>query len=307
MAVPQPMNAEPLHVVFALHDAQGTYWLNTAVALTSVALHASRPIEFHILHDDSLSAIAHSRLTQIAHRLNASVTAQFVALPASIAQDFGQFSPASIFRLMIPRFFANTPLVIYLDSDLVCNGLDIAEIAASAPTDCAVSAVPDPYIALWESHRQQLDRLGLSAQRYVNTGVLALRPPMIQDDLLDAFVAFEAKFGRTIHPDQDFLNYHFANRIGLLHSRFNSQVGPQAGSLFWSTKAYRHKMLHYVGEVKPMHGRLAPGTLWFWRYTAFVPELEDLLDTQQFTYLYPNPSQLDSVLAHAIPKSDVAP
>src|SRR6516164_10944407 len=52
---------KPLPVVFALQDRDGFYWVNTAVAIMSLAQYAKEPIEVHVPHDETVSEHAKQR------------------------------------------------------------------------------------------------------------------------------------------------------------------------------------------------------------------------------------------------------
>lgn len=264
-----------LTVVFALHDATGRYWLNTAVALASVLEHARRPVAVHLLHDATLSDLARARLTEIAARAGAPIAFRAAAPPAEAfaAPALATFSPATLFRLQIPALFAGEPLVVYLDSDLVANGLDVGELADAAPADAPISAVLDPWLGLYRKPREDMARLGLDHRAYVNAGVLALRPGLIGADLTAEFAAFIEAHPDVGHLDQDFLNWRFKGRIHLLDERFNYQVGPQGGRMFQPLGAYRGRLLHYVGKVKPVDGPLAPGVIPFLLHAGQVDEI----------------------------------
>lgn len=284
-------------IVFALHDAGGTYWTYTAVALTSLAQHASQRLRVHILHDESLHSRARERLAEIAQQGGIALTLTPVQPPKGV--DVGrlrQFGPASIFRLMIPQLFADEPLVIYLDSDLVVNGLDIMELAKAAPQDAPISAVQDPYIARPASHARALGELQLDPARYFNSGVLALRPGLIADDLVQGFIAFSDAHPNAIHPDQDFLNVRFAAAAHLLDPRFNAQLSHYGRALLQPLAHYDRKILHYAGKIKPLDGSLAPGLIPFWAHAYLVPELtQGRLYASPTRYLLPLEGEEDGL------------
>jgi lipopolysaccharide biosynthesis glycosyltransferase/predicted O-methyltransferase YrrM len=264
----------PLPVVFALHDAEGTYWLNTAVALTSIAQHAKRPIHLYVLHDDTLTPVAKQRLAEIAAHLRTPLTLMPVRPPPSLPVRFSrQFSPACVFRLMIPKLFPDAEAVVYLDSDLVSNGVDVTDIAAAAPKDAALSAVLDANIAVPERHREVLAELGLDGASYFNSGVLVFRPALVEEDLVEACLAYSDAFPGAIHADQDFLNHHFAGRFGRLDPRFNQIVGLMDQEVVRPLDAFADKILHFAGQVKPLDGRIAPGVLPFLAHAYLVPEI----------------------------------
>ena len=296
-ALPQPKQfTDALPVVFALEDLDGFYWLNTAVAMTSVAQHAKQPVEIYVLHEESLEALVKQRLREIADDMQVRLTLMPTRLPDSIdIARLRQFGIASLFKLLVPKIFADRDLVVYLDSDLVANGLDITELATAASPDAAVSAVRDPYIAIPTSHASQLQRLGLDAASYVNTGVLVFRPELLQDDLMQAFVEFSEANPNAIHPDQDFLNLYFQGRLHFLNEKFNYQVSGFQHSMIKPLSHYQGKILHYAGRVKPLDGCIAPGLMPFWMHAHRVPEITQGLRctlTRYLTYAKHDPNAL---------------
>jgi lipopolysaccharide biosynthesis glycosyltransferase len=273
-AVRPPSESKRLPVVFALHDSKGNYWLNTAVAITSVIQHAKSPISIYVLHDDSLRPLAKQRLMDIARQLGAPLTLMPVRAPSSLPVSFSrQFSPACVFRLMIPKLFPEAEAVVYLDSDLVSNGVDVGEIAASAPSDAPISAVLDPNIAIPLRHREVLDELGLDPASYFNSGVLVIRPALIKEDLVEACLAFSQAYPSALHADQDFLNHHFAGRFAPLESRFNHHVGLFDQEVARPLNELAGKILHYAGKIKPLEGKIGPGLIPFLAHTQLVPEI----------------------------------
>ena len=288
------LHRAPLPVVFALHDADGRYWLNTAVAMTSVLQHSRCPLQLHLLHDHTLRPEACDRLIRIARDHGSELHLHAMRLPDSIdAERLHRFSPASLYRLMIPQVLARESLVVYLDSDLVSHGVDVGELARALPAHAPIGGVVDPYIGADRQARVWLETLGLPAQNYMNSGVLVLRPPLVREDLLAAFVAFIQTHPSAIHPDQDFLNLHFGSRWAQLAARFNTQLGLFGRSLFQPLSHYQGKILHYAGKLKPLDGNLAPGMLPFWMYTHATPEAAQTDPTMR----YLNPIQ---GRAHAI-------
>ena len=286
-AVPQPATpVAGLPVVFALHDSDGQYWINAAVAMASIAQHASVPLHFYVLHDDTLQPAARARLSAVAQAAHMPLSFKPMSLPSTIAAErLHRFSPASLYRLMIPQLFAHEPVVLYLDADLVSHGVDVKTLVDAAPETAPLAGVLDPFIAVPKRHQQALKKLQLPAERYINSGVLVMRPPLIGEDLLAAFDRFFQQHPDALHPDQDFLNLHFAGRAFELPSHFNQQVGVYEKTLFWPLAAYQQKIIHYAGKLKPLQGNLAPGMMVFWMYTQWVPEAAQ--SQAQMRYLHP--------------------
>lgn len=281
-------------IVFCLHDKSGHYWIQTAVAMASVAQHSSAPCRFHVLHDDTLPPQAVRRMQRMSEQLGFELQWHAVQLPESVrGVRLRRFGPGSLFRLMIPKLFRHEDQVIYLDSDLVCNGLDLAELCRDVPEQAPVAAATDPYIGLVSGHRKALEALGLAPEHYFNSGVMLWRPQLIEEDLLAAFDRFMIRFPDALHPDQDFLNCHFGARAAVLDARFNTQACLMQKSLFEPLSHYQGKVVHFTGKLKPMDGVLGPGVLPFWMHSAWVPEVSACVGHTH--YLYPLAGQPNTV------------
>ena len=279
-AVPSAASVEPngkrIAVVFALEDKSGLYWMNTAVAMTSVVQNARRPIQIHVLHDNTLGSAAAERFEKICKSSNVPITLTQVITPREIDVDkLGKFGRASIYRLMIPELFNKHELVIYLDSDLVANGIDVTDLIQESDPARPLTGVIDPFIAVPNSHAMQLQSLNLDPLLYINSGVLLMRPALIEDSLTEAFVSFIQDNPTATHPDQDFLNSYFKDKIGIASERFNYQVNVYEHRFLMPLANYQGKMLHYAGKLKPLDGLIAPGLIPFWTYTQFVEEISN--------------------------------
>lgn len=273
-------------VVFCLHDAKGDYWLNTATALTSLVFHASIPLHVHIYHDATLTTAAKERLTTISHTYGHPLTFTHITLPQGFSGfNFRHFSPASVFRLMIPRLLADQDIVVYLDSDLVLNQIDIAELIRAMPTNIPIGGVVDPFFNAVQ--KKDFERLGIPADEYINSGVLVIRPRLITTDAMEAALHFYQQFPDQIHFDQDFINFAFRGRIARLDERFNYQVTIFDRRVFQTFACYSGKILHFCGKTKPLSGHISPAYLHFWRYTMLTPEIAGFPLQPHFCYLLP--------------------
>lgn len=296
--------ADRLPIVFALEDRHQIYWVYTAIAATSALQYAGRPLEIHVLHGAELSENSRRRLTEVVREGGGSIVLHEVRLPPTVKTGaLSHFGPASLYRLMIPRLFRDEPLVLYLDSDVVCNGVDLGELADAIPQGAAVSGVVDRFITLAAEHAQALETLGLDKDGYINSGVLGIRPGLIGDDLLEAFAEFSARNPVLRHPDQDFLNSHFLGRIHHLDERFNYLVGTFEERAVHPLRSYAGKLIHYAAKVKPMNGLLSPGMLPFWVHAYRVPELhQGRLPAEPDRYLLPLEGRPNVLVTRPLPK-----
>jgi lipopolysaccharide biosynthesis glycosyltransferase len=287
-------------LIFCIHDGSGEYWPNMAVALKSVLTYASSQQQVWILYDKPLVPNAVGLLQTLASQYKANLTFAHIKLPSVLAEaNYGAFSPASIFRLGIPKLFREHLQVAYLDCDLIFRGVDIAEII-SAAGNAPLAAVRDPYIGRPQKHRDQLAALGLDPSDYFNSGVMVMRPNELPDDLIARFMAFAKKNRVMSHPDQDFLNVEFKGLWKPLNSKFNHQACAFDRSLFQPISSYAGKVIHYAGKIKPLQGALAPAFVPFWMYAQGIADAAKVFDQQPTSLLEPDPNNLDGVLMRKI-------
>lgn len=287
-------------IIFCIHDDLGDYWPNLAVALKSVLIYSSTQQQVWILYDKPLIPSAVTFLQDLSTQYKANLTFAHIKLPHYLAKvNYGAFSPASIFRLGIPKLFKDHEKVVYLDCDLIFHGVDIA-VLISAAGDAPLAAVRDPYIGRPQKHRDQLAAFGLDSSEYFNSGVLVMRPKALPDDLIARFMAFVKKHRVMSHPDQDFLNVQFKGLWKPLDGKFNHQACAFDRSLFQPIASYSGKVIHYAGKVKPLQGALAPAFVPFWMYAQSIPEAAAVFDLQPTSVLEPDPNNQDGVLMRRI-------
>ena len=271
------------HIALALHDKQGTYWPYVVTTLTSVFTHSSIALHVHLLHDDTLTPEARLAFEELCKKYSHALTLHPIALtPSMQAAKVGHFSPAALYRLMLPKLLSHVELVIYMDADIIFNQVDIAELIQhiqSDPHQHPVSAVHDDLFTCDSSQRQELKMLGLQDNEYFNSGLLAMRPKRIEVDLIEALGNFIAQYPDAHHIDQDLLNVTFRNRIHWLPAEFNHQVNLTMGRCFETPDSYENKILHYTGKAKPLGGTLSPADIFFWRYTHEIPRITRFMKT----------------------------
>jgi lipopolysaccharide biosynthesis glycosyltransferase len=266
-----------IHIALSLHDKQGNYWPYVVTTLTSVFTHSSRALHVHVLHDDTLREEARRTIETLCDKFDQQLSLHHVTLPSHVqAIDFGQFSPAAAYRLMLPQLLKHLDLVIYLDADIIFNQVDIADLEAVIQSDAQqhpLAAVHDRLFSCHASQRRELANIGISANEYINSGVLGLRPKLIGADLLDELQRFAHEHPHAQHHDQDLLNVLFKQQIFRLPERFNFQVNLTQGRCFEDLGYYANQVLHFSGKAKPLSGTLSPADVFFWRYTQHVPNI----------------------------------
>lgn len=276
------------HIALALHDRQGTYWPYVAVAVTSVCQHSSVPVVVHLLHDETLHDEARQVLSHIVSNYGHRLAWHAIPpSPALAALDFRQFSKASAYRLMLPSLLPDVPWLVYLDADTVCHGFDLARFGQWLETqtpNSPLAAVHDDLFAIYPRGRTELASLKLAAADYVNSGVLVMRPALMEQDLLALLPAFAERHPQVIHLDQGLLNDVFRARIQRLPPQFNYQVNLSFGRCFEPLSTLEGKVLHYSGKVKLLSGKFSPADVCFWRYTQHIPDISRFVG-QPMAYL----------------------
>lgn len=287
-------------IIFCIHDSNDQYWPYLAVALQSVLLNSSERQQVCVLHNETLGQEAKDVLKKIASKSGANLKFFSVILPTFLENaNFAQFSKASVYRLCIPELFKDEEAVVYLDSDLVFNGVDVIDLINSAPK-APICAVIDANIDIPKKHRDQLAEINIDTENYFNSGVLLMRPKQIEQNLVKNFIEFLKKNPVLRHPDQDFLNFEFKDVWGRLNPKFNQQACALGRSLFMPIESYHGKVIHYVGKLKPLQGLLAPGYLPFWMYAAGIEKVAKVFDATPIAVLEPDPKLPDTVIARRI-------
>jgi lipopolysaccharide biosynthesis glycosyltransferase len=293
-------------IIFCIHDTNGNYWPNLAIAIKSVLVNSSQTHNLYVLHNETISEEAVRAIKMICTKYSAGLNFVSVKIPAVINQNaFGHFSPASIFRIAIPQIFKNEEIVVYLDADLIFHGVDITDIINSAP-DAPIAAVLDPYIGRSTVHRDQLKTLSLNPSSYFNSGLLVMRPKKIKLNLMDSFIDFLRKNPVLGHPDQDFLNFHFKDAWVQLDSRFNHQACIFERSLFMPLSSYWGKVIHYAGKIKPLEGYTAPAFIPFWMYASGLEKATQVFDAAPLSLLEPDPSNVNNVIVRRYKRNAVS-
>ena len=287
-------------IIFCIHDSNDQYWPYLAVALQSVLLNSSERLNVCVLHNETLRQEAKEALKKMASKYGATLKFFSIILPTFLAKaNFGHFSTASIYRLCIPGLFKDEDAVVYLDSDLVFNGVDIIELITTAPK-APICAVLDTYISVQRKQQDHLALINIDAASYFNSGVLLMRPKQIEQNLVIKFIEFLKKNPVLRHPDQDFLNFEFKDNWGRLNPKFNHQACALGHSLFKPIESYHGKVIHYVGKLKPLQGCMAPGYLPFWMYATGIEKVAKVFDAAPISVLEPDTKRPDTVIARKI-------
>ena len=258
--------------------------------------YAKKKPRIFILHDGSLGSVAHQELGRIAKNFQADLTVLKLSLPNRLQNlKLGHYTAASCFRLIIPRLFSKESKVLYLDSDIVFNGLDVCEIFETSNGSSGLLAVLDPFIAKGRTNQAQLAALQLRPERYFNSGVLLFETAKTPSNLLESFADWLRNFPKQVHPDQDFLNTIFTNDWQAIDEKFNFQITVYEQRLFMTPEDYAGRLMHFAGKLKPL-GHLAPGFLPWYANLDFLGLSNGYLPSTSYRYLQTVPGRADTLV-----------
>ncbi|MEY3572519.1 MAG: hypothetical protein RJA77_434 [Pseudomonadota bacterium] len=287
-------------VVFALSDAGGWYWLYTATALASLWQSCPperRPVVF-ILHDGTIHERAKVRFASLSKHFSAQLKFLKVAVgPPEKIPNFGRFTVAACFRLLIPKIFAEYDRVLYLDADLVVHGLDMSKaLEPECYAEQPLYAVVDPFISKnlskLEEHAIPTPKFGV----YKNSGVLIFNIKKLGAvDLFSEFINWYWQVGTCQNLDQDFLNVRYDGQIGDLPLEYNYLAVVEERRYFQKPSFYWGKVIHYAGKLKPLDGNIGVAMLPFFAYSGLVPEVYAHIEGRKLWHLFPIAEDRDSI------------
>ena len=248
----------------------GDYARHAAVVMASVWTHASRPVFFHVLHDDTLTGLNRQLLGRMAADFGRQIC--WHRRDSQTVRDLphcGAFTKGSLYRLYLPRLLEGDK-VLYLDCDVVCE-LDIAELWDAPLGGLALGAVREQGIHGWPvAVKRKVALLGLKLDEYFNSGVLAIDLRWLRDngrDLAAEFAAFQLNHPADPFPDQDFLNWTYQSRCCLLPEKFNRMVSCLENA---TESATQPAILHFSGN-KPWQRYENQCTAKYWQVMLKTP------------------------------------
>lgn len=254
----------------SLHDPKGTYAQHIGVCLCSVFANVSRPVEAHLLHDETLIETNRQRFDALAAQFgqrisyhDASVLGSGIDLKTQSSVSF--LSPAAVYRLFLPEILPDLSRAIYLDADMVVD-MDLAEMWDQDLRGLPLGGIPDLgvqralYVTgrdatcdLWANGAMARWReLDIPLERYFNSGSLLMDLDAIRrDKLFAATLDFIERHPNLPCLDQDALNAVFRENYTELPFRFNIMLSMYptwcAGPCIW----------HYTGD-KPWNSGQTP-------------------------------------------------
>lgn len=231
-----------IHVTYCTDLA---YVQHVAVALASLLEHNDPAnVCVHVV-SPPLPEQDRSRLNTVAQRYG--TTLNYVPVDASVVESLREhmhISRAMYYRILLPKLL-DLKKVIYFDCDMVMEA-DVTELWNTDVEGCGCAGVD-------EENPGQTNRLGLSDDFYINSGVLVMnlaywREHRVTERCFEWLVANEAL---AILPDQDAINVILKGQKRKLPLKWN--LNPVPLEDINVLKTYPSRVIHFGGNIKPWH------------------------------------------------------
>ena len=242
-----------IQILYGMTDLNGRFAKYPATSICSVLENSKSKIQFHLIHDSTLTNSNREKLIDLVSRYNQSIRFynvdeifpdrikdlknRYEKIPKLINWAFG-----ALYRLLAPELI-DVSKIIYFDTDIIVN-LDVAElwnidienfpIAAKSEIDAIpnIEKIP-PAIDLFNSNPKKIcDELKLvKRENYFASDVMIYNLDLIRrifseenTNLIDSSLEILKKFSMQ-YIDQDALNFLFSETFLHLPKKFNVFVG----------------------------------------------------------------------------------
>lgn len=264
----------PIPIVIAFTE---NYFVSASVLLTSLLQNSSHTKTFHIicLISDDLP----KRMEESFNQINSDrLTFEFLNLKNKIPDIYidPKFTVAASYRLLLPELLLDYNKVLYVDCDIIIR-MDMAEFFLN--TDLEGYYLAAVYESVLDHQIDYIKKLGCSAEKYFNSGVLLFNLSELRRDNMTSKFIESSKCNKLKFPDQDVLNIHCQNRtlgVDPVYNSIRTFYVPQYKKIFLNTYNIEQWKIvqnsgnvHYTGR-KPWNSYTLNFGLW-WKYYYFLP------------------------------------
>lgn len=289
-----------IHILYGMTDLNGRFAKYPATSICSVLENSRSEIQFHLIHDSTLTDSNREKLIELVSKYDQSIQFynvdeifpdrieslrnRYEKIPKMINWAFG-----ALYRLLAPELI-DLPKIIYFDTDILVN-LDVAElwkidlgnypIAAKLESNAIpnVDQIP-PEIDLFESNPKKIcDALKLvKRENYFASDVMIYNLDLIRKifaeenaTLIDSSLEILQKFPLQ-YIDQDALNFLFSETYLHLPAKFNVFVGQMINfyDLMHSDLKIENWIYHFSGYNQDFDRTNNFSRLWF-KYFSKTP------------------------------------
>lgn len=258
--IPVDPDKNPLNIAFGTDK---NFLFGCAIAITSILIkNPKQQLAFHIF-TDTLNEDSRKRFQALAEQYHTTITLYKVncewlkRLPST-----KNWSYAIYFRFLVTDYFyQQLDKIIYLDSDIVCNG-SLQELTTLNIGENIVAAVAEGESSWWEKCAQRLETPSIK-NGYFNSGFLLINiANWHKHDVTTKTMAMLSDpqiANRISYPDQDILNMLLPGNIQFLDKKYNTQFSLNYELKCKTGEAYPHPItestvfIHYIGPTKPWH------------------------------------------------------
>lgn len=291
---------DKIDVVIVRWDLSDDYNRHTAATMVSVLENCSKPVVFHILHEEKNSFVNREKAEEnimkyyeLIQDTEAEILFHNVILPEWVnAQNIHILKkgalPIGLYRLFLTELLPNVDRVVSLGSDMIVK-TDLANFITLLPNSYSLAGSYDVGMDFFIKHpNNNLSKyyrsMGVDLKSYVNADVLIFNLKKIREhySLPDAAKNYFHKHPEVALLEQDALNVVFKNDIFILDSRYNiaagygrTEKGVDHVNKLNSTENNIGYIIHYVGSGKPWNEYLSELDLEYWHYLAKTPWAND--------------------------------
>lgn len=269
-----------IHVAFGLHDKNGDYSRHLSVVIVSILKNTTQEVTFHLLHDESLTEENKNKLTLLCEKFAVNIIFHRIIVDVNTLpknNSLKSITPAGLFRLKLPEILPNLEKVIYFDCDIICN-MDISKYWNIDIKDAPFVVVKDSYtykkIAIQNDFYRKFE---IMTDKYFNSGVLVMNLNLLRnngEDLYDECLNFLRCYPEAPCSDQDFLNYHFQDKVIFMDNKYNFIVDDAYilyGEQYMMRESWNDICWHCAGNEKPWFSKKYPIFVLYWEYLSQTP------------------------------------
>jgi len=291
---------DKIDVVIVRWDLADDYNRHTATTMASVIENCSKPVVFHILHEEKNSFVNREKAEEnikkyheLIKNKEAEVLFHNVILPEWVNGENIHILkegalPIGLYRLFLTEILPNVDRVVSLGSDMIVK-TDLANFISLLPDSYCLAGCNDVGMDFFIKHpNNNLSKyymsMGVDINSYVNADVLIFNLKKIREkySLPCAAKNYFYKHPEAALLEQDALNVIFKNDIFILDSRYNlaagygrTEKGVEHVNKLNSTENDIGYIIHYVGYGKPWNEYLSELDLEYWHYLAKTPWAND--------------------------------
>ncbi|EQC1409759.1 glycosyltransferase [Providencia rettgeri] len=239
------------------YGADGDFLFGTGVSIASILLkNEALTFHFHIF-TDFLDLKQQELLSELSKKHNSNISVHIISTESFKGLPTNRlWSNAIYFRLVIADFFyKKEDRVLYLDSDVICNG-SLVEFENLNIDNYAAAAVTDRDSNLWRKRAKELD-FPMINNGYFNSGVMLINiKKWHRDDVTSKTMGLlsdknaKSKFS---YYDQDALNIALAGKVLFLDKKYNTQfsINYELKKNTINPVTQETIFIHYIGPTKP--------------------------------------------------------